>query len=413
MRKFLALFMVVVFAASYAPCVLASGFYIYHQDTKAQGQAGAFTAQADNPSAIYYNPAGMSQLKGTQFNLGTRIFRLETNYKDSYGNSEDLEAKWQPVPSVFLTSDFTTEKWTFGLGVFAPYGLSTKWSGDGLLRYCATKTSFNMIDINPSISYKFCPEFSLGAGVDYYNVYSYVSEVKQNFMVADANTKLDVDGDGWGFNLGALWKPHPKHNFGLAFRSAVDVELTGSLKTEDIPTVFGLPPVISYGAKTNVNLPATVTGGYAFRPTEKLKLEADISWVQFSNIDKAEIKDRDTGELLSYINKDWNDTWIFALGGEYLINDNWSLRAGYSYQQNAVPEKTFNPSVPDANMNVVALGLGYNKSGWTIDVAYAIGLYSNRDIETDYYGLGAVLPDASGKYDSLIHIIGVSVGYAF
>src|SRR5947209_1056371 len=40
------------------------------QSSKAAAQADAFTAQADDPSAIYYNPAGLTQLHGTQMTVG-------------------------------------------------------------------------------------------------------------------------------------------------------------------------------------------------------------------------------------------------------------------------------------------------------------------------------------------------------
>lgn len=411
MKRFILLLAVVCFGIlCFQGYGYASGFLLYHQDTKAQGQAGAFTAQADNPSAVYYNPAGMNQVHGTQISAGARVFNLNTKYENTQGDKENLKAKWEAVPSLFITSDFKTEKWTFGLGVFPPFGLSTSWSGNGLLRYVATDTSLKMVDINPSVAYQIVPQLSVGAGVDYYNIYSYISESKQNYLIGDANNKLDVSGDGWGFNLGGLWKPHPKHSFGLTYRSRVKTKLSGDLKVEDIPAGLGLPSVVSYNAKTDSTLPSIVSGGYAFRPTDKLKLEGDIYWVEWSTIDKAEVTDKDTDALLSYTNKDWKDTWIFALGGEYLLTQNWAVRTGYSYQQNAVPEETFNPNVPDSNLHVIAVGLGFTKDRITIDLAYAIGLYTKRDIDT---GISMVLPNPDGKYDSFVHIIGATVGFKF
>lgn len=411
MRRFFVLAVILSFVLLGAANIYASGFFVYHQDTKAQGQAGAFTAQADNPSAIYYNPAGMSQLDGTQVSIGSRFFRLETEYKNILGEKQNLEAGWEAVPSGFITSKFGTEKFTFGLGAYAPYGLSTRWSDTGLLRYAATYTSLKLFDINPSVAFQIVPEFSIGAGVDYYNAYSYVSELETNFVAADAETKADVSGDGWGFNLGAMWKPHPKHSFGAAYRSKVDIECTGDLTTKGIPAGLGYPSILTYDVKTDANMPQIASFGYAFRPVEKLKLEADVYWVGFSIFDKATIKERHTDTILSNAEKDWNDTFIFALGGEYLLTDHWALRAGYSYQQNAVPEKTFNPNVPDANLNVIALGLGYTFERFTIDVAYALGLYNNRDIDNDVGK--SVGTTVDGSYDSLIHILGVTAGFKF
>lgn len=411
MRRFLVA-VISVFVLFGSAQIYASGFFLYNQDAKAQGQAGAFTAQADNPSAIYYNPAGISQLDSTQISLGTRFIRLETEYESPLGYKEDLQAEWAVVPNAYITSDLCTEKWTVGLGVFAPFGLSTSWSGKGLLRYVTTDANFNMVDINPAVAYQLLPQLSIGLGVDYYNVYSYTSELKQNFLISDADVKLDVNGDGWGFNLGGLWKPHPKHSFGLAYRSKVDIKFGGDLKYKGIPPGLGYPPTISYNVKEDMTLPSVVSGGYAFRPTDKLKLEIDINWVEWSTIDKLDIKDKDTGDLLSSTDSNWDNTWILALGGEYLITEKIALRAGYSFQQNAVPEETFNPNVPDSDLHTIGLGLGFMLDRFTIDLAYSLGLYTKREINK-WGGLTAVLPSADGKYDSLIHVIGISAGYKF
>lgn len=411
MKRFLSLVVICIFIFIWSSYLYASGYFLYHQDAKAQGQAGAFTAQADNPSAIYYNPAGISQLGGTQLGLGTRFIRFETEYENLQGLTEDLQAEWAVAPSAFITSDLSTEKWTVGLGVYVPFGLSTSWSGTGLLRYAATDTSFNMLDINPTIAYQLLPELSIGLGVDYYNVYSYTSELKQNFILSDADVKMDVDGDGWGFNLGGLWKPHPQHSIGLAYRSRVDVEFSGGLDYKNIPSGLGYPPSLSYNVTHDMTLPSIISGGYAFKPIDKLKLEFDVYWVEWSTIDKADIKDDDTGALLGSTELDWDNTWIFALGGEYLLTDKLALRAGYSYQQNAVPEKTFNPSLPDSDMHVICIGLGYTIERFTLDLAYGLGLYEERDIDNDI-GAGAGTT-VDGTYDSLIHVIGISIGYKF
>jgi long-chain fatty acid transport protein len=405
MKRFVCLMVSMVFLAA-SSFVYASGFFLYHQDTKAQGQAGAFTAQADNPSAVYYNPAGMSQLDGTQFSVGSRFFRLETEYKNPAGLKENLDAKWEAVPSIFLTSDFKTEKWTFGLGVFAPYGLSTSWSDKGLLRYVCTDTSFKMVDINPSVAYQICPQLSIGGGIDYYNVYSYTSEYLLNLVILDSPVKLDVDGDGWGFNLGALWKPAEKHSFGLAYRSRVDIDFDGELKM----TGFGL--LMKYPVKSKMTLPGILSGGYAFKPTEKLKLELDLYWVDWSTIDEATVTDKDTDMVFASTEYDWKNALIGALGAEYLVNDKLSLRAGYSYQPNVVPEKTYIPNVPDSDLHVIALGLGYSfNQNISIDLAYALGLYTNRDIDNDVGALMGTTVD--GKYDSLVHIVGASINCKF
>lgn len=411
MKGYLVLFGVVAVVLIGSPYLGASGFFIYDQNAKAQGQAGAFTAQADNPSAIYYNPAGISQVDGTQISLGTELIRLETEYENSQGLKEDLQAEWAVVPNAYITSDLGTEKWTVGLGVYVPFGLSTSWSDTGLLRYAATDNSFNMMNINPAVAYQLLPELSVAGGVDYYYVYSSISEAKYDFTLADADIKLDTDGDGWGFNLGGLWKPHPQHSIGLSYRSRVDLELSGNYKTKNIPAGLGYPGSISYNASTDMTLPSIVNAGYAFRPVEELKLEFDVYWIEWSTLDRVVLKDDATDNVLISTDREWDNTCVFAVGGEYLVNPELAIRAGYGYAQRAVPEKTFEPSVPDSNIHFLTIGLGFAIDRFTVDLAYQLGLFEERDIDNDV-GV-AVGTTVDGTYDSLTHNIGVSLTYKF
>ena len=389
----------------------ATGFFLYDHDPKAQAQSSAFTAQADTPSALWYNPAGISQLDGTQVTLNSSFVRLESTYKNLQGQKQELQAEWAPIPNFFITSDFGTEKFTAGLGIGAPFGLSTSWSDTGLLRYVATDTSLSMININPSIAYQILPELSVAAGIDYYNLYSYVAKSKFNFLIGDADVKLDADGDGWGFNLAGFWQPHPKHSFGLSYRSRVKTTLEGKLKYKDIPAGIGYPPAIEYDISTKLTLPSIVNGGYAFRPIDKLKLEFDVYWIEWSTVHEEKVKNKATDSYLVINDKDWKDTFMFCLGGEYLINQNLAFRAGYAYAQNAVPEKTYNPNVPDSNCNIFSLGLGITLERLNIDLAYSYGYYTNRNVDNNVGAIYGTTVD--GKYDTNYHNIGAGASYKF
>src|SRR5438094_8282141 len=58
----------------------ATGFRIVDQSASATGQASAFTAQADDASAVYYNPAGMTQLRRGQVSPGTLLIGGSTSF---------------------------------------------------------------------------------------------------------------------------------------------------------------------------------------------------------------------------------------------------------------------------------------------------------------------------------------------
>ena len=409
--KRLFLILVVVASLVISSTLLASGFFIQHQDAKAQGQGGAFTAQADNPSAVWYNPAGMSQLDGTQISVSSSFLKIESEYTNTLGVSEDMEDEWAVLPRFYITSDLKTEKWTVGLGVNSPFGLATGWSETGILRYAATDTSVKLMNFNPAVSYQLLDELSVAAGVSYSLLMSYLSEVKSNMILGDANIKMETDGDGWGFNVAALWKPHEKHSFGVSYRSRIDVDLDGDLVYSDIPAGLGLPSQIAYDISSEITIPSIVNAGYAIKPIDKLKLEVDLYWVEFATIDKIDLTDKATDILLSSTQKDWDSTVLVAVGAEYLVRDNVTARCGYIYGQSAVPEKTFSPELPDSDLHCITLGLGLDLSGMVIDLTYELGLYENRDVQN---AVGqAVGTSINGEYDTYYHNFGIGATVKF
>jgi len=145
----------------------ASGFRIIDQSAAATGQVDAFVAQADNPSAIYYNPAGLTQQSGTRIEAGANIFILRTEHTSPTGDKEDMLKKEHYPLFGYLVSDLGTEQWRFGIGVNSPFGLATDWSETGFSRYISTHTEMNTININPTVAYQILPGLSVAAGLDY------------------------------------------------------------------------------------------------------------------------------------------------------------------------------------------------------------------------------------------------------
>ena len=72
----------------------------------------------------------------------------------------------------------------------------------------------------------------------------------------------------------------------------------------------------------------------------------------------------------------WESGFTFRLGAEYKLAQHWALRTGYAYSQNAVPDSTFSPLVPDSNYHLFAAGVGYDTTHWNFDVA---GTYIYRE----------------------------------
>ena len=119
---------------------LGNGPRLPDQDAFATARGEAFAATADNASAIYYNPAGISQLEGFNFRAGLYGIYLPMSYKSPSGRTFDNEKDLQAAPQLFGTYKPEGSPITFGLGVYAPFGLGLKWAQDSGFRNVGTES---------------------------------------------------------------------------------------------------------------------------------------------------------------------------------------------------------------------------------------------------------------------------------
>jgi long-chain fatty acid transport protein len=130
-RTFMARWLLlVILLAGPKSILLSDGFRLPDQDAFATARGEAFAATADNASAIYYNPAGISQLKGWNFRAGLYTIYLPLTYESPGGRSFENSKAVQAAPQLFAT--YGPKEWpvSFGLGVFAPNGLGLHWAQD-------------------------------------------------------------------------------------------------------------------------------------------------------------------------------------------------------------------------------------------------------------------------------------------
>jgi len=232
------------------------------------------------------------------------------------------------------------------------------------------------IDVNPTIAYQVNPEFSLGLGLNYYNS-SLTLEAQNNYApFPDGSQKMAVEGEGYGYNLGFLYKPSEKHSIGGAFRSGSSIKHTGRFSLTNIP----LGPDFSTPASVEMNFPNIANLGYAYRPDKRWKIEADLEWIQWSSLENLTIKLAPPLPARQEIVKDWKDTMSPRLGIEFRPDANWKLWAGYVYLPTSIPDRTFDPSLPDANAHIFCLGAGWEKKNFALALSQEFSFPEDRKI---------------------------------
>ena len=166
-----------VFPLLYGP-VLAQVPRIQGQGTAASGMGNAFSAQADDPSALHYNPAGMTQLRGVEFMTGALLSGGTTTFTSPTGvtatGDRDGSLAWPPPTHLYLTANLKDlgirafGDLTAGIGVTVPFGSVTRWPNDGPFRTATTFNTLPLLDIKPTVAYRLTNDLSIGLGADIY-----------------------------------------------------------------------------------------------------------------------------------------------------------------------------------------------------------------------------------------------------
>ncbi len=393
-----------ILAALLAPAsVHALGFRLLHQDAEAVARANAFTATADNPSAVYYNPAGITQVPGTQVELGGYAIAIDTRHTTLDGQTFDTPDRFQGVSHFYATASMKRLPLSFGLGFYSPYGLSTEWPDETPFRSYATKNKLVTLTANPVAAWRVCDSLSVGAGV----MITYAqADLRRGIIAPRDEFKFDADGVGVGFNLGGLWQPHRMHSFGVTYRSPVNVDLDGTTEIKSqTPFLF---PSSNEDASATLDLPQQIVVGYSFRPTPRWNLEVNVDWTDWDTLDTVAIRRR-SGDVLQPL--DWQSSFIYEIGATRSFDHGFSLSAGYFYSETSTPDATYTPAVADMDFHAWSLGAKYASERWNLGLTYQFAYGPDTDIRGS--APSPIGQTADGEYNFTSHAFALSVGYRF
>jgi long-chain fatty acid transport protein len=418
---------VLVIILAIVPCAaLAGGFQINEHGTKAMGMGGAFSAQASDGSAMYFNPAGLAFQPGFKVLAGATLIAPSTSWTSSSGSEEKMESQVFFPPHAYVSYG-DPSGWTFGVGFYAPFGLGTEWLPDWTGRYAAVKTDLHTFFINPSAAYKISDQFALGVGMSYV-----ISNVQLTRRVptfssvgpppvpatTDGIIALDADGTAINWNAGLMYKPNEQVSIGVSYRHSTEIDYDGTATFSQMQV---LGPFFPGGTgTTTIIMPNNIFAGVAVQATPELILEADFQYIMWSTYDTLAINIPDgpnfplTGAPLQTAQKlgrDWEDAWMIRIGAEYQM-ESVALRAGFIYDKTPQPDKSVEPLVPDANRIEFTIGAGFAISeNVVVDAAYQLILSSDRDAASPSDPTSALAPLAGGTYKSMAHLFGLTLGF--
>ena len=386
--------------------IFAGGFQLNEHGARAMGLGGAFTAVADDPSAIYFNGAGLLQLSGWNFMVGTALIEPNSEFRGVYPAVTEYNTVKQTftIPSIYASYKIN-KYWAVGIGLNVPFGLGTEWPAGWPGKYLALKTDVKVYTITPTVAWAMDDaSFSFGFVYSFANV-NITQNIPQAPFTGDAFTTLNgKDNAGLGLNLGFMYKAFKEFTIGLSLHTAIDYKFTGTAVTTGASQLANSLP---YGNITaDLTTPFNMTIGLAYDLLPKLKLSADFQYVGWSNYDTLIINfDHNTFPRIASPRL-YNDSYIIRFGAEYKVNHSLAFEGGIYFDKNPVKSEWLNPELPDADRLGFSAGINYKITrGLTIGASYLF-IRSKQLTVNNSNELGF-----NGTYNSFANIGFISLSY--
>ena len=397
----------------------AAGFALIEQNASGMGNAYAGgSAIAEDASTIYFNPAGMTYIDGTQAVGALHLINpnAEFNNKGSVAGDLPGPAPARPfggegpnagnlafVPNLYFMTEINPNV-KVGVGINAPFGLKTEYDNKWIGRFQADESEVKTININPSIAFKVNDQLSLGFGVSAMRAEATLS---RTLNVGLAERSIEIKGNDWGFgyNLGAIYQATADTRIGVAYRSKVKQSVEGKSKSNF--TAFNANPLqtLNVDITSEVTLPENFSFSAFSKLNDTWDLMGDVTWTRWSQFKELRIKrDNGTGTTLAVTPENWENTMRYSLGVNYHYSDALKLRAGLAYDEEAIKDEFRTARIPGNDRKWLSIGAGWKMSpASTFDIGYSHLFISDAKINDDQIakGNGRLKGDFEGSVDIL------------
>lgn len=401
----------------------AAGFALSEQNASGLGNAYAGAAAvAEDASTIFFNPAGMTYLEGTQIVGALHLIRTTGDFDDRnsqragirpLGNEGGDFGGLAAIPNVYYKKDLN-EQVKFGIGIGTPFGLKTHYDKNWLGRFQALKSELKTININPSLAWKLNDQWSFGFGV---SAMWAQAELTSAVNLGAAESSVNNKGKDWGFgyNLGAIYQVTPDTRLGLSFRSKVEQHLKGDARSPF--TTFNAVPgsTLNTDITADLTLPETLSLSSFSRLDERWDLLADVTWTRWSQFKTLTVvRDNGSNTILGSTQEHWNNTLRYSLGLNYRYSDTIKLRTGIAYDEEAIDNNHRTSRIPGNDRVWLSFGASWQYSPQTrFDAGYThlfikeATIFDDQRTSTPSKGL------IDGKYNGSADILSLQFTHQF
>ncbi|HKO50701.1 MAG TPA: outer membrane protein transport protein [Polyangiaceae bacterium] len=428
----------------------ASGFSV----ARFSGEHGHPTTS--NPTALYFNPAALSQAEGLHLFADMSIALRRVSYDrqraasdapdpaDAAGANVGRAVLFNPLFNPVLAASLKLGNLSLGAGFFTPFGGSVSWNTrpefagsrypgivDGVTRFQSIEGEIVSSQLSLGGALRIAGT-GLSLGMSASLIRSWISDVRAwssggNDVTHEGRSLLEVSGYAFGFGIGALYEVSPKVLWlGLSYQSRPNVSggmrLTGALENDiggpsssHVDVLYDLPDIIRWGAR--------------YRPRPNLELRAFADYTRFSafknqcavvsgtacelTTNGAQVSG---AQVLQNVPRDFRDTVGVRLGLSVWTSASFEFFSGLGYDSSAVPESTMEPGLPDWVSASFALGgrIALDKRVHAA-LSYTHFVFLPRDVKGRLaeYSPPSRSPDASGHYSQQVGVANANLDFAF
>ena len=414
----------------------AGGFSIYEAGARATAMGGAFTATADDGSAMFYNPAGLAFLQGTALDLNVSPVMPHAKFTGAVGPdgnyaTGETEDNVYPAPGTYFYRN--NGNFTWGVGVYAPFGLGVEWKdkNDWIGRRYSYDVYLATIYLTPTVAWRLSDRVGFAMGID--AAFTHINYKKRQAIRFGGNADLvdvidaEIDADSdlnftptaglmvqatdW-LTFGVMYH----HEKNMAIRDG-DLTLTNVAPAALRETVDGQIAALGgrhHKGKSDLRLPHIWSMGVAFQITPELRAEFDAVHFGWSTFDQL-VLDFDGEALDQTIIEGYDDAWQYRFGASYDLSPELTVMAGYVHDDTPQPIESMTPMLPDGDRNDYSFGLQWQASPrFTVTAAYMGVDFDERSNVVD--GVQRTFEpetNPAGSYDSSADIVSIGFGYRF
>jgi long-chain fatty acid transport protein len=401
----------------------AGGLTLGDQSASASGtsNAGAAANPAD-ATTVYFNPAGMSRLSGTNVSAGILLMEIDARGRDSVTRATKADGNpvsgdgggdhvgTVAVPNAYLTHEIN-DRVDVGVGLFVPYGLGLDYKNGFAGRYITDRVDLVSVGLSPSIAINNGNGFSIGIGINVLYASAEQSNpadfsgVETQFSlptgtIADGEVLLKGDDVALEYTLGVMFDLAPGTTLGFSGRTGTEFNLKGRSTLRNAPQLVGGSLVqsdVTESTQVSIRVPESLAIDIAHQLNPDWQLLAGATWAKWSRAAALSVVSREKNPVAFPAPKDatgdaqsWNDTWQWRVGAIWQATPQWALKAGYLFDESPVTVETRSPATPFDDYHQVSVGAQFQSfSGdWTLDMFVARVIYDG-DISIDYKATAA------------------------